>query len=38
VPGHRIGIAGGDQLEIGAGETSLAIGLDALTGAWRQAF
>ena len=38
VPGHRIGIAGGDQLEIGAGETSLAVGLDALTGAWRQAF
>jgi phosphoribosylformylglycinamidine synthase subunit PurL len=38
VPGHRFGIAGGDQLEIGAGDTSLAIGLDALIGAWRQAF
>ena len=38
VPGHRIGIANGDQLEIGVGDSSLAIGLDALTGAWRQAF
>ena len=38
VPGRRIGIAGGDQLEIQVGDTGLAIGLDALTGAWRQAF
>jgi phosphoribosylformylglycinamidine synthase len=38
VPGDRIGTAGGEQLEIGAGDVGIAIGLDALTEAWRRAF
>ena len=38
VPGRRIGSAGGERLEIQAGETGLTVELDALAEAWRTAF
>ena len=38
VPGRRIGIAGGDQLEIGAGNAAWPSTSTSSTEAWRQAF
>jgi phosphoribosylformylglycinamidine synthase len=38
VPGRRIGVAGGERLEVTAGGESLSVGLDALEAAWRRAF
>ena len=38
VPGRRIGVAGGEWLEITAGAGAISIGLAALAGAWRRPF